>query len=64
MIKAILIKPLDGDPAGATREFSPEDFKRLEAFGAVRKADAKNVKIAPPVKNKKAPTVANKTVTK
>lgn len=64
MIKAILIKPLDGDPAGSTREFSVEDFNRLEAFGAIRKADSDEVKKAPVAKNKKAPAVINKAVDK
>lgn len=39
MIKATLIKPLDGDPEGTVREFSPADFERLVAKGAVRSAD-------------------------
>ncbi|MBW9113147.1 hypothetical protein JNB88_05730 [Rhizobium cauense] len=64
MVKAILIKPLDGDPEGSTREFSTEDFARLEAFGAVRKADSEDAKKAPAASNKKAPTVANKAVEK
>ncbi|EJL57961.1 hypothetical protein PMI09_00666 [Rhizobium sp. CF122] len=64
MIKAILIKPLDGDPAGSTREFSPEDFRRLEAYGAVRKAGADEAKKAPTAKDKRAPAVVNKAVDK
>jgi hypothetical protein len=63
MIKAILLKPLDGDPEGSQREFSPDDFERLEAFGAVRKAASGDEKQAPAVVNKKAPAVASKTVT-
>lgn len=63
MIKAILLKPLDGHPEGSEREFSPDDFERLEAFGAVRKAGSGGEKQAPVVANKKAPPVANKTVT-
>lgn len=62
MIKAILLKPLDGDPEGSEREFSSDDFERLEAFGAVRKAGSAGEKQAPAVLNKKAPPVANKTV--
>lgn len=61
MIKAILIKPLDGDPEGTEREFGPDDFERLEAFGAVRKGGSGSEKQAPGVANKKAPPVANKT---
>lgn len=38
MIKAILLKPLDGDPEGSSREFDQTDFTRLEAMGAVRRA--------------------------
>lgn len=38
MIKAILTKPLDGEPEGAIRELSQADFERLEAKGAVRPA--------------------------
>lgn len=58
MIKAILTKPLDGDPEGTTREFTKADFDRLHAKGAVRAADKE--KAAPPVANKKAPVVKNK----
>lgn len=57
MVKAVLIKPLDGLPPGTERDFSADDFKRLEAFGAVRRAEPK---AAPVTKNKKAPGVANK----
>ncbi|NTD84287.1 hypothetical protein [Agrobacterium tumefaciens] len=57
MVKAVLIKPLDGLPPGTERDFSADDFRRLEAFGAVRRADGK---AAPAVKNKNAPGVANK----
>lgn len=58
MIKAILTKPLDGDPEGTTREFSQADFDRLLAKGAVRRAD--QAKAAPALANKKAPAVKNK----
>lgn len=40
MIKAILLKPLDGDPIGSPREFDKLDFARLEAMHAVRAAPA------------------------
>ncbi len=59
MIKSILVKPLDGLEAGSEREFSQKDFEYLESLGAVRRADAET-KAAPPVKNKKAPPVADK----
>jgi len=57
-IKAILTKPLDGDPEGTEREFSQADFDRLKARGAVRAAGDK--KAAPEVANKAAPKAANK----
>ncbi|MGW8202984.1 hypothetical protein ACWGM0_10605 [Sphingomonas bisphenolicum] len=34
-IEAILTKPLDGDPIGATRTFSQTDFNELKDKGAV-----------------------------
>jgi len=34
-IEAILTKPLDGDPIGATRTFSQTDFDELKDKGAV-----------------------------
>lgn len=58
MVKAILIKPLDGMPEGSEREFDKEDFARLEELGAVRKAAAE--KAAPEAQNKMAPPVQNK----
>ncbi|WP_155904936.1 hypothetical protein [Methylopila sp. M107] len=36
-VKAVLIKPLDGDPEGSEREFDKVDFDRLEAMKAVRR---------------------------
>jgi hypothetical protein len=59
-IKAILIKPLDGEPAGAHREFSKTDFDRLKALGAVRALPQKEAKAAPTPSNKMASEVANK----
>lgn len=59
MIKAELLKPLDGDPEGTIREFDKPDFDRLVAYGAVRKAAAPP-KAAKPAENKNAPPVANK----
>lgn len=55
MIRAILTKPLDGQPEGTEREFDKADFDRLKALGAVR-----GVKAAPEVQNKMAPEPANK----
>jgi hypothetical protein len=40
MIKAILIKPLDGEPEGSEREFSKSDFDHLVSLGAVKAAEA------------------------
>ncbi|MBP0438427.1 hypothetical protein [Tianweitania sediminis] len=37
-VKAILTKPLDGQPEGTAREFDRVDFDRLEAMNAVREA--------------------------
>lgn len=56
-IKAVLLKPLDGFPEGAEREFDRDDFERLKSMGAVR---APSVKAAPEPLNKNAPVVANK----
>lgn len=61
-VKAILTKPLDGDPEGTEREFDKHDFDRLEALGAVRKAGAEGQKAAPPVLNKMDTPPANKDV--
>lgn len=36
MIKATLLKPLDGSPEGSEREFEKTDFDTLKAMGAVR----------------------------
>lgn len=60
MPKAILLKPLDGDPVGAEREFDKADFERLKAMGAVRAAEDVGEKSAPSVANKAAPLAANK----
>lgn len=38
MIKAVLLKPLDGFPEGSEREFDKADFDALKALGAVRAA--------------------------
>jgi hypothetical protein len=61
MIKAILVKPLDGQPAGSEREFSQADFDHLTRLGAVREAGAKS---APEVLNKAAPVPDNKATTR
>lgn len=59
MVKAILIKPLDGDAEGTVRELNKADFDRLKAKGAVR-AIGDEPKASPAARNKKAPTVKNK----
>jgi hypothetical protein len=66
-VKAILTKPLDGQPEGTKREFDKVDFDKLVAFGAVRADDApdeaeEGKKAAPPVQNKKAPPAENKDI--
>jgi hypothetical protein len=63
MPKAILLKPLDGFPEGAEREFEQPDFDRLKDMGAVRAASGDSAKAAPAVENKAAPSVANKATT-
>lgn len=57
-VKAILIKPLDGQPEGTEREFDKVDFDRLKSMGAVRAVG--EAKAAPSVINKAAPLVDNK----
>jgi hypothetical protein len=52
MKKAVLLKPLDGHPIGATLEFEGPDFDRLVEQGAV--------KAAPVPQNKMADVPANK----
>jgi len=58
MVKAILLKPLDGNPEGSTMEFSQADFDRLKERGAVKAAPAAKAEPAPENKAAKAP--ANK----
>lgn len=60
MIKAILLKPLDGHPEGSEREFDERDFDALEAMGAVRRAARENRKAAPKPLDKMARATANK----
>jgi hypothetical protein len=74
MVKAILLKPLDGFPEGTEREFEKEDFDRLKDMGAVRAASGgsrttasdsgNSEKAAPAVDNKMAPRVENKSRTR
>ena len=64
MVKAKLLKPLDGHPEGAEREFSQGDFDRLERRKAVVAVGIADAKAAPPVINKKAPAAANKAAVK
>lgn len=60
MVKAVLLKPLDGLPEGTEREFDKADFDNLKAMGAVRAARSGDEKAAPAVANKAAPPVENK----
>ncbi len=56
MIKAVLLKPLDGAPEGTEREFSEADYALLAAMGAVkalRSAPANKMERA--LENKAAP---------
>lgn len=62
MIKAVLLKPLNGDPIGSEREFDKLDFERLRLMGAVRLPVAEGEKAAPVPLNKRAPPVENKTL--
>lgn len=39
-MKAVLLKPLDGHPIGATLEFDQPDFDRLVELQAVKAASA------------------------
>ena len=60
MVKAILIKPLDGDAEGTEREFSQADFDRLVAKGAVKAAPAPQNKMEAAPANKAAGKPAKK----
>ncbi len=62
MVKAILIKPLDGKPEGSPAEFSQVDFDRLKKLGAVKASPAGEVaeKKEPAQANKRAPAPKNK----
>lgn len=57
MVEAILVKPLDGKPAGEKMDFSQADFDRLEKLGAVK---AVGKKAAPEPENKMKTAPANK----
>ena len=59
-VKAILTKPLDGDPEGAERTFSKADFDRLKKQGAVKAASKPKKKAAKRPQNKAAPKPENK----
>jgi len=58
IIKAKLLKPLDGRAVGEHVEFSQADFDRLFLRCAVEAVPA--FKAAPPLTNKMAKTPANK----
>lgn len=75
MIKAILTKPLDGNPEGSTVEYSKADFEMLEKLGAVARAPegtedapaetkAVEVKAQEPAENKMQPEPSNKAAPK
>ncbi|KQP34297.1 hypothetical protein ASF27_01680 [Methylobacterium sp. Leaf102] len=51
MIKAILLKPLDGDTEGSVREFDRADFDRLEAMGAICVDDGTGPRRKPSVRD-------------
>lgn len=64
-IKAILLKPLNGEPIGSEAEFEKADFDRLVDRGAVKAAPAKTAptprkKAAQKPRNKAAPKPKNK----
>ncbi|SMF70547.1 hypothetical protein [Allosphingosinicella indica] len=69
-VKAILLRPLDGNEIGSVMQFDRDDFERLKERGAVRaappakpKADGKRAggsKQAAKPSNKKAAAPANK----
>lgn len=65
MVRAKLIKPLDGDPEGSIREFDKADFHRLKDLHAVieapdEEAPPEGAKQDDPPANKKAPAPKNK----
>ena len=60
MIKAKLLKPLDGHPIGSEREFSKADFDKLAAQGAVKRAEEPKNKAAAKPRNKAAAKPKNK----
>lgn len=60
-IKAILLKPLNGEPIGSEAEFDKVDFDRLKAQNAVKAATKKpKKKAARKPRNKAAPKPQNK----
>lgn len=60
MVKAKLLKPLNGQPEGSEIELSQGDFDRLWRRNAVAAVSDGEAKTAPPAANKKAPAPANK----
>lgn len=60
MVKAILLKPLDGNPEGAEVEFSQADFDRLKKRNAVKAAPAAKAEPAPENKMERAPSNKSK----
>lgn len=56
-VKVRLLRALDGEPIGATVEYSRADAERLAGYGAVEVVGAKRARAAA---NKKAAPLANK----
>lgn len=56
-IKAVLLRPLNGEEIGTEVEYDKADFERLESYGAVERAGTKKVE---PAANKQAKAPANK----
>lgn len=54
-IKAVLLKPLDGQAIGSEAEYDKADFDRLAERGAVKALRAPQNKEAPAPENKAAP---------
>ncbi|EJL25601.1 hypothetical protein [Novosphingobium sp. AP12] len=56
MIKAILTKPLNGEPEGSPGEFNKTDFEMLEQLGAVKRAPADDPEPEPEPETEQTPT--------
>lgn len=60
MVKAVLLKPLDGRVIGTILELSQADFHHLMQRNAVKAAAQAEDKAAPEPENKAAPAARNK----